>query len=194
MKNQWVTNAGRMAITVALIAIPLSACHAGNGAAELQQGAAAGDGAASAGNQEGSKLIKDGSKVSVEYTLKLSDGSLVDSNTGKDPLVYTQGGSQILPALEKQLVGLKVGDTKSVKLSAAEGYGEIDPKAFREVDIAQIPEEARKVGALLVAAGADGNKRPIRVHEVRDDKVVLDFNHPLAGKDLVFDITIVGVE
>lgn len=131
----------------------------------------------------------------MEYTLKLDDGTVVGTNADDEPMVYLQGGGQILPALEKALTGLAAGDQKSVKLSAEEGYGAVNPEAFREIDIAQIPEGARKVGALLFAGDAEeGSKQPIRVHEVREKTVVLDFNHPLAGKALNFDIKILSVE
>lgn len=162
--------------------------HAAASTDEHDQTAPAGEG------QEEAKMITDGSHVSIEYTLTLADGTVVDTNKGQDPLTYTQGGGQILPALEKELAGLKVSDSKNVKLSAADGYGEIDPKAFQEVEIDRIPEDARKVGALLVAGGPGGEQRPIRVAEVHEDKVLLDFNHPLAGQALVFDVTIVGVD
>lgn len=144
--------------------------------------------------KEATKVITDGSQVSIEYTLNLDDGSTVDSNVGKEPLVYSQGAGQILPALEKALAGLAVNDTKHVELAAADGYGEVDPEAFRDVDPQQIPEDARKVGAMLMAGGPGGPQQPIRVHEVHDDKIVLDFNHPLAGKDLSFDVKIVAIE
>lgn len=139
-------------------------------------------------------MITDGSQVSIEYTLKLDDGTEVDSNVGKDPLVYTHGGGQILPALEKELGGLAIDDSKSVKLSAEDGYGVIDPEAYREVEIEQVPEEARKVGALLMAGNNEGDQRPIRVHEVQTEKVVLDFNHPLAGHSLNFTVKVLAVE
>jgi|GEM_PF-6251319 len=135
MTHYRACGAMRLAVAVILAVVPLSACRARGGEAQVQHAGAADGQVDSADNQKGDGAIKDGSKVSIEYTLKLNDGSLVDSNAGKDPLTYTQGGGQILPALEKQLAGLKVGDTKNVQLTAAEGYGEVDPKAFREVDI-----------------------------------------------------------
>lgn len=136
-------------------------------------------------------MIEDGSKVSIEYTLTLDDGSEIDTNKGKEPLVYTQGEGQIIPGLEKQMIGLEAGASTKVVVSPAEGYGEVDPSAMREVEIAQVPEAARQPGALLSAEGHGG---PIRVHEVREDKIVLDFNHPLAGQSLTFDIRVIAVD
>ncbi len=139
-------------------------------------------------------MITEGSQVSIEYTLNLDDGTTVDSNVGKEPLIYAQGAGQILPALEKALDGLSVNDTKHVELAAADGYGEVDADAFRDVDPEQVPEDARHVGAMLMAGDPNGSQQPIRVHEVHDDRIVLDFNHPLAGQNLSFKVKIVAVE
>jgi len=139
--------------------------------------------------EESTPMIAAGNQVSFEYTLSVS-GEVVESNKGQEPLTYTQGGGQILPALESELEGLTVGDEKSVSLTAANGYGEINPEAFQEVPVDRIPADARVVGAMLQSPEYPG---PIRVAEVRDDIVVLDLNHPMAGKDLKFDITIVDV-
>ena len=141
--------------------------------------------------REDANVIEDGSIVSIEYKLTLDDGTEVDTNVGKEPLVYTQGEGQIIAGLEKEMIGLALGDTKTVKVSAEDGYGEVKPEALREVESDQVPEDARKQGALLMA---EGHGAPIRVHEVREDKIVLDFNHPLAGQALNFDVKVVSVE
>ena len=140
--------------------------------------------------EEKKNVIQEGSQVSFNYTLT-SDGEQVESNKGQEPLTYTQGGGQILPALEAELVGLAVGDTKEVSLAAADAYGEIDPGAIQEVPLDKIPEAARYEGAMLQAEGVP---TPIRVTEVKEEVIVVDFNHPMAGTDLVFDIEIMAVE
>ena len=116
---------------------------------------------------------------------------VLESNPEGQPLIYTQGSGEILNALETELLGLVAGDEKLVTLAPEDAYGTIDPAAFQEVPIDQIPEEARKVDTLLNAPGYQGT---IRVAEVQEEIVILDFNHPLAGKSLTFDITIVSVE
>jgi len=141
--------------------------------------------------QEEESVIGEGTTVGFEYTLSLSDGTVVESNVGGDAFSYTQGGGQILPALEAALTGLAVNDTKQVTLEPGDAYGDVNPEAFQEIPIAQIPEEARVVDTIL---GAEGYEGPIRVHEIREDIVILDFNNPLAGKTLTFDIKIVSLE
>jgi len=139
-------------------------------------------------------MIEDGKTVSIEYTLKLTDGTEVATNAGEEPLVYTQGKGEILPALEKELAGLNESDTKTVTLTPQQAYGEVDPEAFREVELETIPETARTEGSLLATRDQAGNERTVRVHEVRDDAVIIDFNHPLAGQTLEFAVKVVGVQ
>jgi FKBP-type peptidyl-prolyl cis-trans isomerase 2 len=147
--------------------------------------------------QEGeSTVVKDGAKVGIEYTLKLEDGSVADTSEGGDPLVYQQGAGQILPALEQSLAGLSVGDEKQVSLTAEEGYGPIREDLYRTVATEQIPEDARVVGADLIAQDEQGRQQRLRVHEVRaeEDEIVLDLNHPLAGQALLFDLKVVSID
>jgi FKBP-type peptidyl-prolyl cis-trans isomerase 2 len=146
--------------------------------------------------EEEVKVVKDGSKVGIEYTLKLEDGSIADTSEGRAPLVYQQGAGQILPALEESLAGLAVGDDKQVSLTPEEGYGPVREELYQTVAAEQIPEDARTVGTELVAEDPQGNQRRLRVHEVREeaDEIVLDLNHPLAGKALLFDVKIVSID
>jgi FKBP-type peptidyl-prolyl cis-trans isomerase 2 len=145
---------------------------------------------------EEKQVITEGSKVSLEYSLTLEDGEAIDGNTGagQEPLVYTQGNSEILPALEAELDGLAQGDQKQVTLQPDQAYGEVDPAAFQEVPLEQIPEDARRQGQLLVMQDQQGNRQQIRVSEIREESAVLDLNHPLAGKTLHFDVKIVDVQ
>ena len=144
--------------------------------------------------KESASTIVDGKQVSLEYTLTLEDKSKVDSNVGKDPLVFTQGAHEIIPGLEKKLSGLKVGDSKQIEVSPEEGYGPVDPQRKQEVEATKIPEDARKVGAKLTGRGPDGRMVFAQVKEINGDTVVLDLNHPLAGKKLFFDVKVLKVE
>jgi FKBP-type peptidyl-prolyl cis-trans isomerase SlyD len=135
-----------------------------------------------------------GKQVSLEYTLKLSEKDVLESNVGKEPLTYTQGQGQIIPGLEKALEGMTVGESRHVTVQPADAYGQVNPEAMREVKKELIPPDAQKVGAQLQAKGQDGRMRYPRVTEVKQDTVVLDFNHPLAGKTLHFDVKVLDIK
>jgi len=138
--------------------------------------------------------VQDGKLVSIEYTLRLEDQSVVESNVGQEPLQYMHGAHEIIPGLERELAGLEVGATRHVTVLPEDAYGLIDPENFHEIEKEHVPEGAWKVGAQLVATDRGGNERRLRVHEVRDHTIVLDLNHPLAGKTLVFDVKVLAIE
>ena len=138
--------------------------------------------------------VEEGRKVSIEYTLTLDDGEQADSNVGGQPLVFEQGKHQILPALEKALSGMKVSESRKVTLAPEEGYGKVMPELIQEVDPKLIPEGARVAGTELAAEDQQGNRHFARVHEVREDKILVDMNHPLAGRTLHFDVKILSID
>jgi len=140
------------------------------------------------------QTIQNGSRVSIEYTLKDDKGLQIESNKGKDPLKYTHGDSEIIPGLENELVGMQVGDEKSIRVQPKDAYGEIIPAAFKEVPRENIPPGALKVGTMLMARTPQGRSMPVRVHKINEGTVVLDMNHPLAGKTLFFDVKIMDIE
>lgn len=137
--------------------------------------------------------VADGKRISIEYTLRLEDLSEVESNVGEEPLEYTHGAHEIIPGLEQGLLGLDVGGARRVTVPPELGYGPVDPEAFQEVEKSAVPEDAWWAGAPLLARDAEGRSRELRVHEVRQTTVVVDFNHPLAGKTLIFDVRILGI-
>jgi len=148
----------------------------------------------SAQKGKGENMVKNGSVVSLEYTLSDENGKTIESNKGKEPLEYTHGRDQIIPGLEKELNGMKVGGQKNVRVKPEDAYGSVSAKAFHEVPKANIPPEALKIGTTLVATTPQGQSLPVRVHEIKEKTVVLDFNHPLAGKTLVFDVKVLDVK
>lgn len=135
--------------------------------------------------------IQNGSTVSIDYTLTV-DGKVVDSSQGRGPLKYVQGGGQIIPGLEHALAGLAPGDKKQVTVNPEDGYGAVNPEALIKVAKAQVPAEAQ-VGQTLRGTNRDGKPFIARVQSIEADMVTLDFNHPLAGKTLRFDISVVDV-
>lgn len=134
--------------------------------------------------------IREGSQVALEYTLSDEAGTVIESNKGKQPMSYIHGKSQIIPGLEKELSGMKVGEEKKIQVKPEDGYGPVNPDAFQEVPKDKLPPEALKVGTMLTAQGPQGQGIPVRVHEIKDTTVIMDFNHPMAGKTLSFDVKI----
>jgi FKBP-type peptidyl-prolyl cis-trans isomerase SlyD len=140
------------------------------------------------------EVVKDGALVSIEYTLRDDKGEVIDSNVGQSPMNYVHGAGQMVPGLEKELEGLKVGAQTTVQIPPEEGYGPVDPQAYQEIPRDRIPPEAQQPGAMLMTEGPHGVPIPIRVHEVKEKTVVVDFNHPLAGKTLNFEVKVVDIQ
>jgi len=143
--------------------------------------------------ESGSQAVKKGSTVAVEYTLTLEDGTEIENNVGGEALSFEQGSGQIIPGLDKEVLGMKVGESKKVTVSPEEAYGPINPEAFQQVPVSDLPEDARVAGTALVTQDAQGRMLPLRVDKIEGEVATLDFNHPLAGKTLVFDFKIVEI-
>jgi FKBP-type peptidyl-prolyl cis-trans isomerase SlyD len=135
--------------------------------------------------------IASGSVVGIDYSLHLGDGRVVDASEPGDPLTYLHGEGQIVPGLESALEGLGVGDSKQVVIAPPQGYGDHDPRGVQEVPRGAFPPEFQpEAGMELTAEGPGGEPVPFAVREVKPDSVVIDLNHPLAGKTLHFDVTV----
>jgi len=139
-------------------------------------------------------VVKDGMLVSMDYTLKGTDGKVIDTNKGREPLKYVHGQKMMIPGLEKELTGLKVGAEKNVTVKPEDAYGPVDKNAFQEVPKEKLPPNGLKVGAILAAKSPEGQVVPMRVHEIKEKSVVMDMNHPMAGKTLVFNVKIVDIQ
>ena len=138
------------------------------------------------------ETVSKGKVISLEYTLKLDDDQVVDTNVGKEPLTYTHGANQIIPGVETAVEGMTVGQAKQVVVAPTDGYGDRDPKALQEVLKEKVPQDIQ-VGTRLRGKDASGQDvRPV-VSEIKDNTVLLDFNHPLAGKTLFFDLKVVNI-
>ncbi|MFQ5792771.1 MAG: peptidylprolyl isomerase [Acidobacteriota bacterium] len=138
--------------------------------------------------------VSSGTRVSIEYTLRLENKAVIDTNVGSEPLTYVHGSQQIIPGLEKALEGMKIGESNQVTVKPEEGYGLVDQEAFVEVKKDQIPQDALKVDAQLQGRDASGRIVHARVVEIKDKTVVLDLNHPLAGKTLYFKVKILDIQ
>ncbi|MGH7844080.1 MAG: FKBP-type peptidyl-prolyl cis-trans isomerase [Candidatus Binatia bacterium] len=139
-------------------------------------------------------MIKNGSVVSFEYTLSDEKGKLIESNKGEEPVTYTHGQHQIIPGLEKGLSGMDMNQEKNIRVQPEEAYGPVDPKGFKEVAKTEIPAQGLKIGTMLHARGPKGEDFSVRVHEIKEETVILDLNHPLAGKALNFEVKVLNVQ
>ncbi len=139
-------------------------------------------------------VIGDNTTVRFEYTLAV-DGKTVDSSQDGEPVEYTHGRNQILPGLERQMMGLHVGDIRDITVSPDEGYGSIDPEAQDEVQKSQLPSTIDpQVGMRLTGRDPSGRVFLATIKEVKPESVVLDLNHPLAGKTLNFHVKVLEVK
>jgi len=136
--------------------------------------------------------IENNQVVSLEYEVRDGD-KVVDSNVGGAPLVFMYGKGQIIPGLEEGIKDMKIGEKADVLVKAADAYGEYNPEATQEVPKEQFAGIDLQEGMTLYGQGEDGSTVQVTVKEIKDDSVVIDFNHPLAGKDLMFTVTINNV-
>ncbi len=132
--------------------------------------------------------------VAIHYKLTLDSGEVVDSSEDREPLNFLVGHGQIIPGLEKELIGMKIGEKKSVQVDSKEGYGERDEELVQIVDRNQIPDNIElKEGLVLRANKDNGDIVEFTVQSFDEEKVVFDLNHPLAGETLNFDTEIITI-
>jgi peptidylprolyl isomerase len=135
-----------------------------------------------------------GDTVRVHYTGTLADGSVFDSSDGRDPLEFVVGSGQVIPGFDAAVSDLEVGDTATVTIVAADAYGEHSDEGMQTFPRDAFPPDASpEVGWAVELSAPDGQRVPATVAEVTDESITLDFNHPLAGQDLTFEITLVEV-
>lgn len=138
--------------------------------------------------------VKNGDVVKVHYTGKLENGEQFDSSVGREPLEFTVGAGQMIPGFDAALPGMNVGDRKTINIPAKDGYGESNEDAIIEFPKENVPEEMKiEPGQTLTLTNQEGQPFPVVVKEIKDDVIILDANHFLAGKNLVFDIELVEV-
>ncbi len=137
--------------------------------------------------------ITNGSSVSVNYTGRLEDGTIFDTSLqeGRAPLNATLGQGQLIPGFENGLIGMAVGETKTIEIEPKDAYGEVNEQMFQEVALTQVPDGIKE-GDMLQGQNQYGPVQ-VTVKEVKESTVVLDMNHPLAGKKLIFDLEVVSV-
>tara|TARA_R110000868_G_scaffold32277_2_gene117502 strand:+ start:243 stop:674 length:432 start_codon:yes stop_codon:yes gene_type:complete len=138
--------------------------------------------------------VKENNTVKVHYTGKLADGQVFDTSEGKEPLAFTLGEGRLIPGFEKGLIDMKLNEKKTINLTKDEAYGDPREDLIIEVPKTELPQEMTpEVGMGLVSRTPEGQEMNLMVVEVREETVVLDGNHPLAGKDLIFDLEVVEI-
>ena len=138
--------------------------------------------------------VADGMVVTFDFTLRLSEDEIADTTQGQMPLRFVVGQGQLLPGLEDAMIGMVVGEERQVTLKPEDAYGEWDEDALEEVAISDLPEGADlEEGMPLEVTDSEGETYEASVYEVRDETVILDYNHPLAGETLQFEVKVVDI-
>lgn len=139
--------------------------------------------------------VKENNTVKVHYTGKLSNGQVFDSSEGKEPIEFTLGQGQLIPGFEKGLIDMKLNEKKTITVVKEEAYGDPYQELIQEVQKSQLPQDmAPEVGMGLISKSEDGQERNLVIVEVKEETVIIDGNHPLAGHELTFDVEIVEIK
>lgn len=140
------------------------------------------------------KTAKKGDKVSVEYTGTLETGEIFDSSKGKPPLEFEVGANVVIKGFDDGILGMKVGEEKEININPKEGYGERNEAYIKELPRTAVPKEVDlKKGMMLIFKREDGLRMPAMVVDIKEDTVVVDFNHPLSGKKLKFKVKLIKI-
>jgi peptidylprolyl isomerase len=136
-----------------------------------------------------------GDKVKVHYHGKLRNGETFDSSEGREPLEFTVGSGEVIKGFDSGVTGMAVGDKKTVEINVSDAYGEIDEDRIIEFPKSQFPDDMKpEAGMQLMMNDGQGQSFPVVIAEVKEDAVLLDANHPLAGEELIFDLELIAIE
>lgn len=140
-------------------------------------------------------IVKENNTVKVNYTGKLADGQVFDTSEGREPLEFTLGQGQLIPGFEKGVIDMKINEKKTITIAKEEAYGEVNEALIQEVKKTELPQDMEpKVGMGLVSKAPDGREMNLMVVDVKEEFIVVDGNHPLAGKDLIFDLEVLEIK
>ncbi|MEM9389451.1 MAG: peptidylprolyl isomerase [Bacteroidota bacterium] len=138
--------------------------------------------------------VKKGDKVKVHYTGKLNNGEVFDSSLGKSPLEFEVGAGMMIAGFDAAVNGMKVGDKKVAEIPASEAYGDVNEKMIVDISRSQLPTDlVPEIGQQLAMQQPNGQSVPVTVTQVQEDSITIDANHSLAGKDLIFEIELIGI-
>ncbi|MES2883157.1 MAG: peptidylprolyl isomerase [Bacteroidota bacterium] len=137
---------------------------------------------------------QNGDKVRVHYHGKLRNGETFDSSRGREPLEFTLGGGDVIKGFDDGVTGMKTGDKKTVEILVTDAYGEKQPELIIEFPKEQFPADMQpEIGAQVMMSDGSGQRFPVTISAVKEESIVLDANHPLAGQDLIFDLELVEI-
>jgi len=138
--------------------------------------------------------VQNGDKIRIHYHGKLRSGDVFDSSNGREPLEFTVGSGQVIKGFDEGVKGMKVGDKKTIEIPVGEAYGEKEQERMLQFPMEQFPPDLKpEVGMQLMMSDGSGQQMPVTITEIKEDSVVLDANHPLAGQDLIFDLELVEI-
>jgi peptidylprolyl isomerase len=141
------------------------------------------------------RVVKKGDKVKVHYTGRLEDGSVFDSSQDREPLEFTVGSGQMITGFDEAVEGMKLNEEKTVTIKAEDAYGQRDETLTREFPLSSLPKDFEpKIGMRIPLQDPTGRQRTGTIIDIAKNSVTVDLNHPLAGKDLIFDIKVVSIE
>lgn len=139
--------------------------------------------------------IGPGTKITLHFALQLDNGDMVDSNFERDPATFTVGDGNLLPGFEKALFGMLEGEHKTLVIKPEDGFGQRNPNNIQEIARSQFsPDLELSEGLMLSFADAQKTELPGVVQRYDDDVVIVDFNHPLAGREILFEVAILKIE
>ena len=139
--------------------------------------------------------VKENDTVKVHYTGKLTDGRVFDSSLEREPLEITIGEGMLIPGFENAIIDMKVNEKKTVEITKGDAYGDINEELFHQVANEQLPPDVKpELGMGLTSKSEDGREHQFRVVDIKDDHIVVDGNHPLAGQDLIFDLEVIEIK
>jgi peptidylprolyl isomerase len=138
--------------------------------------------------------VKEGDTVKVHYHGRLTDGTTFDSSEGREPLEFKVGGGMVIKGFDNGVMGMAVGDKRTIEIAVEDAYGPEDPQMIMEFPMDRFPEDMKpEVGMQLNMSNGSGQNFPVVIREINEGTVILDANHPLAGEDLIFDLELMEI-